>query len=85
MLVMKILVQPLYVSRILGVSLYRYWGQLFPKMALSAGLIIISIYLPYGEILGKGFSSLLVGGAAFSVAFGLLYMVTDFRRANRYT
>jgi O-antigen/teichoic acid export membrane protein len=85
MLLVKILVQPVYVCRILGVSLYRYWGQLAPKMLLSAGLIIISIYFPHLEDLEKGFFSLVAAALAFSLAFGLLYMITDFRRAKRYT
>jgi len=45
MLIIKIFVQPIYVSRIIGISLRRYWYQVAPAMALAIGLIIVSRYI----------------------------------------
>lgn len=77
MLVLKLFVQPIYVSRIIGISLIQYWGKLAPAITLAAGLIIIAPNVPNIKFIGNGYISLAICGALFVVPFALLYGLTD--------
>jgi len=77
MLLIKLFLQPIYVSRIVGISFVRYWGKLMPTLVLAAGLIMIAPNMPKIELLGNGYISLAVNGVLFLVPFALLYVLTD--------
>lgn len=83
MLLIKLFLQPIYVSRIVGVSFVSYWGKLMPVLVLSAGLIMIAPYVPKIELLGNGYISLAVNGVLFLMPFALLYGLTDVIQRNR--
>jgi len=89
MLVIKILVQPIYVSRIIGISLVRYWGQLAPALTLAIGAIAVYRYVPQFTFPGNGYFSLAVSGfpymVVFLLAYGLIQMITKGKEVQETT
>ena len=86
MLIIKLFVQPIYVSRIIGIPLIRYWYRLTPAFCLAIGVVIIGRYTPGITFLGSGFFPLAVSSlpylALFAAGYGLIHIITE-RRATQ--
>ena len=83
MLIIKLFVQPVYVSRIIGISLTRYWGQLAPALGIGMGIFVIGRYAPQVTFSANGYISLAICAvfyvAAFILAYGLLHIIAKRR------
>ncbi|MFC1738956.1 oligosaccharide flippase family protein [Planctomycetota bacterium] len=71
MLVIKLFVQPIYVSRIIGISLMRYWSQLLPALGLAMGVFMVGRYAPSIKFIGNGYISL----AAYSLSYAGIFLL----------
>jgi len=77
MLVVKLLAQPIYVSKIMGISLTAYWTRLVPALSLAAVLVLMSSYMPQVKHFDIGYISLAACGVPFMVPFVFLYLLTE--------
>lgn len=75
MLIIKLFVQPVYVSRIIGISLIRYWGQLAPPFCLAIGVIIFGRCTPQVTFFANRYISLCVCALSYVATFILLYIL----------
>ncbi|MCP4701695.1 MAG: oligosaccharide flippase family protein [Gammaproteobacteria bacterium] len=84
MLLITVFIQPIYVSRIIEVSLWRYWLRIIPPLALAITLVALGFSIP--EIIPVmpenspavyGYAFLVLGGlpllAVFAVFYALVY------------
>jgi len=84
MLIIKLFVQPIYVSRIIGISMIRYWGQLLPPLCLATGVVAIGRYVPRITFLNNGYISLAVSAVPFMVIFLLVYVLVQLLTRRKY-
>lgn len=84
MAVMKIVIQPIYVSKIIGISMFQYWREQLPSLLLAVLLILANFYLPRIRIFGDGFLSLFTGSLPYLGAFFLLYYVFNIIEGRRF-
>jgi O-antigen/teichoic acid export membrane protein len=77
MLVIKVVVQPIYVTRLIGVSLLSYWVRILPPMVL-VGLLVAFGGVP-GITFSENFAIALLAMSATAIpyvaAFAALYMI----------
>ena len=83
MLILKLFVQPIYVSRIIGISLPRYWCQLAPALCLAIGVVTVGQYIPQVIFLDNGYISLAVSGVPYIAAFVLVYGLLHIAKERR--
>lgn len=77
MLIIKLFVQPIYVSRIIGISFFRYWRQLLPPLGLAIAVIMIERYIPPINFLSNGYISLAVCALPYLSTFIIFYLVIE--------
>jgi len=75
MLVIKLFVQPVYVSRIVGIPLLRYFRQLAPAFGLAIIVVFIGKNLPNIISFENGYISLVFSALPYLMAFILLYVL----------
>jgi O-antigen/teichoic acid export membrane protein len=73
--IIRIFFQPIYVSRIMGISLYNYWSQLVPPCAISAALVALIFFFPQLKPPGEGFSFLAISVVLYAIIFMALYFL----------
>jgi len=76
MLIIKLFVQPIYVSRIIGISLIKYWRQLLLPFGLAIGVVLIGKNIPL-SFFGNGYISLGVCALPYITAFVLTYLLVQ--------
>ncbi len=75
MLAMKLLAQPVYVSRIVGVSLSQYWRHLAPPLCLGAAVVLLHrLGLPWPAA-GLSYRAIALSALPLVAPFAVLYLV----------
>lgn len=74
MLVIKVFFQPIYVSRIIGISLRRYWCQLAPAFCLATGIVMSTRYVSFIALFHDRYLSLAVSVLACITVFSSAYL-----------
>jgi len=75
MLVIKVFVQPIYISRIIGISFIRYWGKLVLPLGLAIGVVVVGQSEPKITFFNNGYISLVLSAVPYILAFVLLYLL----------
>lgn len=83
MLVIKVFVQPIYISRVIGISLLQYWGQLAPALTLAIGAIIVNRYVPRFTFPDNGYFALTISGLPYMIIFIVSYFVVEVIASKR--
>jgi O-antigen/teichoic acid export membrane protein len=74
MLIIKLIFQPIYISRSIGVSLFHYWFKLLPPLILMI-VICIGFKMEAGIFfMGDNYFSLALNAIPFMLVFGILFI-----------
>jgi O-antigen/teichoic acid export membrane protein len=73
MLAIKLFLQPIYVSRIVGVSIITYWRQLTPAFMLAVGAVALGPYFPQITLVSNGYILLAARSIPYIAVFFIVY------------
>jgi O-antigen/teichoic acid export membrane protein len=77
MLLIKILVQPIYISRIIKISLTQYWGKIMPAVGMAVLVLLIANYFSIDYNDKSGYFALGLSALPWIAVFMLSFLVTS--------
>ena len=83
MLIVKLFVQPIYVSRVIGISIKKYFFQLVPSLCLAIGFVSVKNILTRMSFLGDGYFSIVIKSIPFLGSFLLLFLLIQKITGNK--
>ncbi|MHA1381622.1 MAG: lipopolysaccharide biosynthesis protein [Candidatus Helarchaeota archaeon] len=83
MFIVKLFVQPIYISRIIGISIKKYFLQLVPSFCLSVGLIFLKNFFTQVSLLDNGYISIIIKSIPFILIFLMFFFLIQKVSGNK--
>ncbi len=75
MLIIKLFIQPIYVSRLIQVSILQYWKKILPPAVVAAALLLLGEVFSTRHVLKSGYISLAFNVAPFIAVFAISFYI----------